>query len=449
MAKLEKLQKWIIRNAKFVMPVVLVLCVIVTIVISLNANRKEVEAQVQQTVSDGEYEDILGIGGSSILEDAEGISIAVPEVPLEENVYPEIDELVKAYYAARADGDIETIKSLVDQIENTRVLRIEEMSKYIESYPKVDIYTKVGPEENTFLVYVSSEVKFYDYEKCVPGMSAYYVCMNDDGQYYIKISEEIENEGTVANYIREVSVQDDVVDLNNQVTVAYNNLVTEDSELAKFLLDLYDEIDKNVGEALAKIEGSSTGQDASKDAAEEAEASQEESSTVVTKVKATDVVNIRTSDSETADKLGKAAVGDEFELMEKRGNGWSKIIYEGKEAFIKSDYLETAETMVVEQADNADDENTSADQDASSEQTASSNQTTSSEQTSSSEQPATNGTVTVLENVRIRASASENSQKLGTAYKGDKLDLIMKQADGWTKIKYNGGTAYVKSDYVQ
>lgn len=443
MAILEKLQKWIIRNAKFVMPVVLVLCVIVTIVISLNANRREVEAQVQQTVSDGEYEDIIGIGGSSMVDNTEGTSIAVPEVPLEENVSPEIDKLIKAYYVARADGDIETIKSLVDQIENTRVLRIEEMSKYIESYPTVDIYTKAGPEENTFLVYVSSEVKFYDYDKCVPGMSAYYVCMNDDGQYYIKISEEIENDGTVANYIREVSVQDDVVDLNNQVTVAYNNLVTEDSELAKFLLDLYDEIDKNVGEALAKIEGSNAGQDESGAVSEEAEASQEGASTVVTKVKATDVVNIRTSDSETADKLGKAAIGDEFALVEKRGNGWSKIIFEGKEAFIKSDYLETAETMVVDQTDNANDENASANQDTSSEQTASANQTT------SSEQPATTGTVTVLESVRIRASANENSQKLGTAYKGDKLDLIMKQADGWTKIKYNGGTAYVKSDYVQ
>jgi uncharacterized protein YgiM (DUF1202 family) len=59
------------------------------------------------------------------------------------------------------------------------------------------------------------------------------------------------------------------------------------------------------------------------------------------------------------------------------------------------------------------------------------------------------GTVTVKDNVRIRASASENGEKLGTAYVGDKLDLIMKQADGWTKIKYNGQTAYVKSEYVE
>ena len=59
------------------------------------------------------------------------------------------------------------------------------------------------------------------------------------------------------------------------------------------------------------------------------------------------------------------------------------------------------------------------------------------------------GTVTVLENVRVRSGANTNSEILGTAYTGEKLDLIMKQADGWTKVKYKGETAYVKSDYVE
>ena len=58
-------------------------------------------------------------------------------------------------------------------------------------------------------------------------------------------------------------------------------------------------------------------------------------------------------------------------------------------------------------------------------------------------------TVTVVENVNVRKSASENGEKLGLAYVGEKLELLMKQADGWTRVKYNGQTAYVKSDYVE
>ena len=49
----------------------------------------------------------------------------------------------------------------------------------------------------------------------------------------------------------------------------------------------------------------------------------------------------------------------------------------------------------------------------------------------------------------MRKSASTDSESLGTAYVGEKLDLIMKQADGWTKVKYKGQTAFVKSDYVE
>ena len=40
-------------------------------------------------------------------------------------------------------------------------------------------------------------------------------------------------------------------------------------------------------------------------------------------------------------------------------------------------------------------------------------------------------------------------EKVGTAYMGQKLDFIEKLANGWTKIRYNGQIAYVKSEYVE
>ena len=157
---------------------------------------------------------------------------------------------------------------------------------------------------------------------------------------------------------------------------------------------------------------------------------------VVTKVKAIDVVNIRTSDSETADKVGKAAVGDEFTLLEEKGNGWSKVEYDGGEAFIKSEFLEASETEVA----SADGEEESEPENE-----------PEPEEDNSSNTPAASATstVTVKENVRIRSRASETSDKLATAYTGEKLNVIMKQADGWTKIDYNGRTAYVKSEFVE
>lgn len=426
-AKLEIFRKWLFQYSKIIMPVVLVLCVVGTIMVAISANkRKAAEEEKVDTTEDTNVE-------------VAGDLQAVPEVPLEQDAVPEINELFNTYYTAMVEGDTDTMSRLVDHLDDTEVLRAQETSKYIESYPVLEVYTKVGPREDTYIAYVYNEVKFKDYEKPVPGLRVYYVCKNGNGEYYI--NEDGEESDAELHYIREVNLQDDVVDLNNRATVAYNDLVAEDDVLVGFLADLAAEIDKNVGEALARAEGSNSSEEEGSSVdelvggAQIAEAG--ESTSVVTKVKAIDVVNIRKSDSETADKLGKAAVGDEFTLLEERGNGWSKISYEGSEAYIKSEFLEPVET---EQADASEtSENNEPKPETSSEQS----------QPDNSSPAQTTGTVTVKENVRVRASASENGEKLGTAYIGEKLDVIMKQADGWTKIKYNGQTAYVKSDYVE
>ena len=58
-------------------------------------------------------------------------------------------------------------------------------------------------------------------------------------------------------------------------------------------------------------------------------------------VKAIDVVNIRSQDNTDSDILGKSAVGDIFTRYETMDNGWSRIDYNGNEAYMKSEYLET------------------------------------------------------------------------------------------------------------
>ncbi len=329
------------------------------------------------------------------------------------------------------------MSKIVEYMDAKELLKAVEMSKYIESYPTVEVYTKKGPREGTYLTYVYTEVKFYDYDRSVPGMKVLYICTDENGDFYI--NEDGEEEDNELYYIRELNLQDDAVDLNNRAAAAYNDMLAEDVELATFLLDLNEEIDKNVGEALARAEsGEQSGEETAEAAGETAESGEEteESTTVVTKVKAIDVVNIRTSDSETADKIGKAAVGDEFTLLEEKGNGWSKVEYEGREAFIKSDYLEPSETA-VDLAEN-DGDNEIED-----------NEIEPEDDDSDSAPAASTETVTVKENVRIRKGASETSEKLATAYTGDRLKVIMKQADGWTKIDYNGQTAYVKSEFVE
>lgn len=412
-AGFEALKKWLVKYSKIVLPIILVICVGLTIVIAIQANKRKVEQEEVVVASDENAED-------------EGALIEVPDVPLEKDAVPGINELINKYYKAMVEGDTDTMGELVYYLDANEILRAKETSKYLEDYPTLEVYTKPGPREGCYLVLAYMELKFYDYDKPIPGMNVYYVCTNEDGEFYINQDGD-ENEGEL-QYMRKILVQNDVIDLNNRVTVAFNDMVAEDGTLKEFLSKLDEEIDVSVGETLASAtENEETESEPAEEAPEEEETQEPE--VVVSKVKTTDVVNIRTSDSETADKLGKAAVGDEFELLEEKGNGWSKIRYNDGEAFIKSEFLEPSETKTASTDGEPEEEEEEP------QQTAESANVT--------------GTVTVQETVKIRKGASTSSDQIDTVYAGTKLDVIMKQADGWTKIKYNGQTAYVKSDYVK
>ncbi len=422
---------WVMDHTKIVMPIVLVVCVLVTVFFAINANRRE------------KLEKEAEMAAANVVQEAEADQTQARATPapvfeLEKNAYPEVNDMLRTYYDAQASGDIEVVSALNTYLNEIEKIRVEELSKYIEEYPVLDVYTKPGLEENTYVAYVYSEVKFNDIDQQLPGMQTYYIGKNENNEFFI-------NDGTyddsVWNYIKEVTLQDDVVDLNNKVVVEYNEFLASDEELNEFVAYLKEKINEEVGEILAKAEQPEAEEAAQNEAApalEEAQAQegQEEGQqdgettapNVVQMAKATDVVNIRTSDSETADKIDKAQVGQEFKLLEQRGNGWSKVEYNGKEAFIKSDYLEVTSEVSVDVAQ-AEPENDTPQETASAQESL--------------------GTVKVKENVRVRKSASTESESLGTAYVGEKLELLMKQADGWTRVKYNGETGYVKSDYVE
>lgn len=437
---IEKLRigrDWVLEHGKIVMPLFLVVCVLLTVVIALNANRHDKLEKKAEKVA------------QNIQENAEGESSEIPETPvyeLEENAYPEINEVVNKYYVAQANGDIDTISELNTYLNDIEKLRIKQLSEYIDNYSGITVYTKPGMEEDTFVAFVCATVNFCDYDAALPGMQAFYISKNEDGSYCV-------NDGTydssVYDYIKNLSVQDDIVDLNNQVVVEYNNSLDDDPDLNDYIVYIKSVINEEVGEMLAEevvpadqVEVEGTDNDNSTVA----------TATIVSKVKAKESVNIRKSDSKDSDRIGTAMAGQEFTLIEKRDNGWSEIEYNGEKAFINSDYLEDSSTIGVEVNDTNEAEpasetagkakkaNDTAKTDDEAKKNKEGNQDTGNTET--------NGTVTVnTSGVRIRKEPNTSSDILGTVYVGTKLDYIEKAGD-WSKIKYNDGIGYIKSEYV-
>lgn len=419
---------WIVQHRKVSVPVAVVILIGLLVGVSLLHTSKEAEEAVEESVS-------------------------IPEVPLEENAVAAVNELMNSYYTALEDADIEKLDQLVNYISESNKLRIQKKSNYIDKYNNITCYTKKGPMEDSYIVYAYQEVKFYDYDTLVPSLNTFVVYKNEEGSYYIYEGDMDDN---VLQYFNGLSAQEDVANLCNTVQARYNEAIAQDEALSDFMGSFNDRISEEVAQAIAEVEQSASSEDgAEPEAAEgtepeaaegtEPEAQPEETSVEpekpkITEVETIDTVNVRTSDSEMADKLGRAEKGMRLPLVEKRENGWSKIVFEGKEAFIKSEFL----ADIVDAAEGQ--------QEASNTQTEQQEPEGESQQQSSSSGGGlvgSDGKVTAKTTVNVRSSANESGERLGVIYEGEQLELVMQQADGWCKVKYDGKTGYVKTEFVE
>ena len=401
--KLHFLGNYIIKHSKVVLPAVVVVAVAVTVSVSLSMNNRHREEQ--------QNAESAAAASSEMATEP-----TTEEVPLVANEEGAVYTLVATYYNAMATGDEATLRSVCDEISDKDMYRYLELSQYIDYYPTLEIYTKTGPEEGSVIAYVYYKISFVGHEEEVPGYQALYICTNDQGELYIKRGENSEE---INDYIKTVSTQDDVVEFNNKITVEYNELMVEHPEVLQYISELDSQVSIAVGEKLAdQVTGDSqnteTGTEGGEQPADGQEASTEGGEQPAEEqgpqyVTATTTVNVRSSDSEQADKLGKVAGGTKLQVLEQRPNGWTKVDYDGKEGYIKTEFLQLEESAAGAE---------------------------------------TIGTVTATTNINVRASASEKADRLGVLSGGDSAELVGTEGD-WSKIKYNGQIGYVKSEYVQ
>ncbi len=402
-SKLTRARDYVVRHCKIVFPVLLIVVAAVTVSLALGARREKAKADEIAAESQAETE-----------TDESAVMTVQEDVPLSQNENGEIYTLLATYYNAMAQGDTETILSVCSEYSDNELLRLSERAKYMEYYPALEIYTKPGPEEGSTVAYVYYKLVFVNHEQEIPGFQAWYICTDEQGGLYINTGELSDE---VNDYITAVSTQDDVVELYNRVNVEYNEVVTENPELLTYMEELSTQVNTAVGTALAKENASSEEQSEEAEGQEEqtGEGQTTEESSAETPAEegpkyatATTTVNVRSSDSEQADKLGKVSGGQRVQVQEVRVNGWTKILYEGKDGYIKSSYLQMEESA--------------ADQ-------------------------TVIGTVTATTNINVRSAASETSERLGVLAGGESLDLLAEE-NGWCKVNYSGQVGYVKSEYV-
>ena len=357
------------------------------------------------------------VTGDNISESVEEVSEEngseddIQDLTLQYDAYPEINEVMEAYHKALAENDVETIQKYLLYVNENELVNIAVKSEYVESYNDIHCYTQEGFEDGSYYVYVSYQLKMAEFDATIPGLIGLYYCPNEEGEYHIYRKADM-SETVLDNYYAAYMKQE-VQALYNTVDLEYREVLEANPDIKTYMDGFEEMVTEEMVKMIAIREAGEAMQESESEAASSETASEGDSEVqIVTEtVKATTTVNVRSSDSETADKLGKVTTGTTLTRLEDKVNGWSKVLYEGEEGYIKSEFLEVVSTET--------------------------------------ETVPASGYVTVKENVNIRESADQNADRVALAYQGTKLELVEHMSNGWTKVKYNGETAYVKSEYVE
>ncbi|MCR5118829.1 MAG: SH3 domain-containing protein [Lachnospiraceae bacterium] len=400
------------------------LVVLILAIIAFAAIRGMSKAR-QRQAQEGDQVDLDALSGDVI---------PIPVDAMKKDAYPELNELVKNYFTAMQDNDLYTYTQLRSQTDALEEAKLGAKSEYIESYDNICCYTKAGPYTDSYMVYVTYDLKLKDWDKTAPALVTLVVCTNEKGELYVYSGSFEEN---VAEYIKGITSQEDVVELYNSVEQEYKEVVEADPAFREYMSALNQLIKDGVGERVAAAreqaaaeepdETGESGNEGNSDetantdtttATEEGNGTDEQTTepekpTEII-VEATANVNVRSSDSENADKLGRVSEGTQLTCTEQLQNGWSKVQYEGKDAFIKTEFLKVIGA-------NAEDATGMS----------------------------VVGSVTAKENVNVRVTAETDGEKLGVVNSGDKLEVLEKDKNGWTKVKYKGKVGYVKTEFVK
>ncbi len=136
-------------------------------------------------------------------------------------------------------------------------------------------------------------------------------------------------------------------------------------------------------------------------------------------------VNMRKKKSTDSDVVQTLKAGTKVMLYGKSEDGWFKVRSKGKFGYVKKEYIVSSKSKV--EKDNTS--NTSG---------------------SGSVKYYNEGdTITLTESVNIRTSMSETADRVGLAYQGDVVTIIMSYAEGWSKVSWNGQTGYAKTEFIK
>ena len=224
--------------------IVLVLLIVILVMDKKPGSSKNIEDTTVSEASDISIEGDTESGAEGSTDDASiepdnnEYNQDFSAYELQKDANPQVNELISTYFQAKVDQDAQMLYKVFGKEEDDRIeerkQQLKDEAVYIEDYQDITCYTKAGMTDDSYVVYVTYDVKFRRVDTLAPGLMWCYVVKNDNGDYIIR--ENVV--GDEADYVANQNQTEDVRLLSTQVNERLKQAVESDSLLAGIYKDL-------------------------------------------------------------------------------------------------------------------------------------------------------------------------------------------------------------------
>ena len=315
---MDDIREWISDNLRYILLGVALILVIILAVTGIRAishlgkgsSSTKSETESETSASTDTIVDGSASSGTLVQNDADVLTV------------------MTSYYTAKTNKDLETLKKLDPSLDETEE-KANLDSSYVESYSNIKTYSKQGPADDSCVVYVCYDGKVQNIDTLVPSLTQFYLKKGADGSYVIT---DPTGDQAAESFIEETRTSTEVQNLIDTVNKQCEDAKNSDPVLKEFM---------------SKYGNSQDGET-------EAETETEGSAEMV----ANDSCNVRSEPSTESDEnvIGGLVAGDTVTKLGETDDGWTEIDFYGQNAYVKSEFLSSADdTSATEAAEGSDD----------------------------------------------------------------------------------------------
>ncbi len=142
-----------------------------------------------------------------------------------------VEDFMKTYYKRVQNNDLANLKNMV---EDTNELEKNQKAihQYVKKYKNLTYLVKQGADDESFIVYVTYEMKIKKISTLAPGMTSYYVMKK--GDTFCIYNNEKHDTDEITDAKKERQNSKEIKKLTKQINKKYEQALKQDKKLKQF-----------------------------------------------------------------------------------------------------------------------------------------------------------------------------------------------------------------------